>query len=81
MSNLNKLDFAPLGTTGSRYHKRVRDVRQHLKADGILDMILEPSQDVITVEQAQALEANRAALEANKAKTIILMTRHMDDLL
>ena len=79
MSNLNKLDFAPLGTTGSGYHRWVRDIRQHLKADGILDTILEPSQDVLTVEQAQALEANRAALEANKAKAIILMTRHMDD--
>ncbi|PRQ45674.1 hypothetical protein RchiOBHm_Chr3g0494141 [Rosa chinensis] len=79
MSNLNKLDFAPLGTAGSGYHRWVRDVCQHLKAYGILDMILEPSQDVLTVEEAQALEANRAALEANKAKAIILMTRHMDD--
>ena len=34
---------------------------------------------MLTVEQAQALEANRATLEANKAKAIILMTRHMDD--
>ena len=50
MINLNKLDFASLG-----------------------------SQDMLTVEQAQALEANRAALEANKAKAIILMTHHMDD--
>ncbi|PRQ49455.1 hypothetical protein RchiOBHm_Chr2g0122131 [Rosa chinensis] len=79
MSNLNKLDFALLGTTGSGYHRWVRDVCQHLKVDRILETILEPSQDVLTVEQAQVLEANRAALEANKAKAIIRMTRHMDD--
>ncbi|MDG6146444.1 hypothetical protein NF717_12445, partial [Lactococcus formosensis] len=39
----------------------------------------EPSQDVLTIEQAQTLKVNRAALEANKVKAIILMTRHMDD--
>ncbi|PRQ52012.1 hypothetical protein RchiOBHm_Chr2g0150871 [Rosa chinensis] len=45
MSNLNKLSFTPLETTGAGYHKWVRDVRQHLKADGILSTIQEPSQD------------------------------------
>ncbi|XP_040367499.1 uncharacterized protein LOC121050696 [Rosa chinensis] len=74
MSNLNKLDFAPLETTGAGYYKRVSDVRQHLKVEGILNTMLEPSQNVLTIEQA-------AAFEANQAKAIILMTRHMNDLL
>jgi hypothetical protein len=81
MSNLNKLSFNPLGTTGAGYHKWIRDVRQHLKADGILSTIQEPSQDVLTPQQALAFEANRAKREANEAKAIILMTRHMNDAL
>ncbi|KAM5584967.1 hypothetical protein ABKV19_004379 [Rosa sericea] len=81
MSNLNKLSFAPLETTGAGYHKWVRDVRQHLKADGILSTIQEPSQDVLTPQQATAFEANKAQREANEAKAIILMTRHMNDAL
>ncbi|KAK9912306.1 hypothetical protein M0R45_036175 [Rubus argutus] len=42
MSNLNKLDFTPLDTTGIGYHKWVRDVRNHLKAKGIISAIREP---------------------------------------
>ncbi|KAK9930009.1 hypothetical protein M0R45_027069 [Rubus argutus] len=34
MSNLNKLDFTPLDTTGIGYHKWVRDVRNHFKGKG-----------------------------------------------
>ncbi|XP_062016360.1 uncharacterized protein LOC133732792 [Rosa rugosa] len=81
MSNLNKLSFAPLETTGAGYHKWVRNVRQHLKADGILSRIQVPSQDVLTPQQAAAFEENRATREANEAKAIILMTRHMNDAL
>ena len=54
-------------------------MRQHLKADGILSTIQEPNQDVLTPQQAAAFEANRATREANEAKAIILMTRHMND--
>ncbi|KAK9907160.1 hypothetical protein M0R45_002405 [Rubus argutus] len=42
MSNLNKLDFTPLDTTDIGYHKWVRDVRNHLKAKGIISAIREP---------------------------------------
>ena len=41
MSNLNKLDFTPLDTTSIGYHKWVRDVRNHLKAQGIISAIRE----------------------------------------
>ena len=54
---------------------------QHLKVDGILSTIQEPSQDVLTPQQVTAFEANRATREANEAKAIILMTRHMNDAL
>ena len=49
-------------------------MRQHLKADGILETIQEPGQNVLSIEQA-------TAFEAKQAKAIILMTRHMNDAL
>ena len=49
-------------------------MRQHLKVDGLLETIQEPSQNVLTIEQA-------IAFEANQAKAIILMTRHMNNTL
>ncbi|XP_024171821.1 uncharacterized protein LOC112177797 [Rosa chinensis] len=66
MRNLNKLNFPPLGTKGMGYHKCVHDVRLHLKAQGILAMIQEPSTDVLT-------KVATNALDANKAKAIIIM--------
>ena len=81
MSNLNKLDFTPLDTTGIGYHKWVRDVRNHLKAQGIISAIREqpaaaPAQGAVAATNAQA---NADALEAKNAKAIIIMIRHMDE--
>ncbi|KAJ6684180.1 ZINC FINGER CCHC-TYPE-RELATED [Salix viminalis] len=70
MSNLNKLDFAPLEASGQGYHKWVRDINNHLTAQGILAAIQPPNPDVI----AQNVPAMAVT---NNAKALILITRHM----
>lgn len=70
MSNLNKLDFAPLEPSGQGYPKWVRDVRNHLTAGGILAAIQPPNPDVIA-QNVQAMAVT------NNAKALIMMTRHM----
>ena len=65
MSNLNKLDFKPLDTTGIGYHKWVRDVRNHLKAKGIISAIQEPPATAI----ASSATATAPATSANAAPT------------
>lgn len=91
MSNLNTLDFAPLDTTGIGYHKWVRDVLNHLKAQGIISAIREPvaatsllaaAGDAVTATTAtQAARITADTLEAKNVKTIITMIRHMDEYL
>ncbi|KAJ6290100.1 hypothetical protein OIU78_025923 [Salix suchowensis] len=70
MSNSNKLDFAPLEASGQGYHKWVRDINNHLTAQGILTAIQPPNPDVI----AQNVPAMAVT---NNAKALILITRHM----
>ena len=65
MSNLNKLDFTPLDTTGIGYHKWVRDVRNHLKAKGIISAIREPPATTgVAANVAPAQGATSAAAAA-----------------
>ncbi|KAK9933339.1 hypothetical protein M0R45_020539 [Rubus argutus] len=64
MSNLNKLDFTPLDTTGIGYHKWVRDVRNHLKAKGIISAIREPP----AAATASAAAASDDAADATPAQ-------------
>ncbi|XP_024164273.1 uncharacterized protein LOC112171302 [Rosa chinensis] len=71
MSNLNKLEFAPLNSTGVGYHKWVRDVQNHLTTQGILASIHAPNPDVI----AQNVPPMAVT---NNAKALIMITRHMD---
>ena len=70
MSNLNKLDFTPLDTTGIGYHKWVRDVRNHLKAKGIISAIREPSAAATTSAAAAppVAAASGAATDAAPAQ-------------
>lgn len=87
ISNLNKFDFTPLDTTGIWYHKWVRDVRNHLKAQGIISAIREPiaaaafpaAFDDAAAAASQAACATTNVLEARNAKTIIIMIRHIDE--
>ncbi|KAK9932125.1 hypothetical protein M0R45_019374 [Rubus argutus] len=44
--------FTPLDTTGIGYHKWVRDVRNHLKAKGIISAIREPPAAVASLSAA-----------------------------
>ena len=67
MSNLNKLDFTPLDTTGIGYHKWVRDVRNHLKAKGIISAIREPSAAATTSSAAAATPVAAASGAATDA--------------
>ena len=64
MSNLNKLDFTPLDTTGIGYHKWVRDVRNHLKAKGIISAIREQP---VAAAAAPAATTTDAAADAAPA--------------
>ncbi|KAK9932390.1 hypothetical protein M0R45_019629 [Rubus argutus] len=64
MSNLNKLDFTPLDTTGIGYHKWVRDVHNHLKAKEIISVIREPPAAAATSSTATAVPAAATAIPA-----------------
>ncbi|KAK9943385.1 hypothetical protein M0R45_008995 [Rubus argutus] len=67
MSNLNKLDFTPLDTTGIGYHKWVRDVRNHLKAKGIISAIREPPATAAASSAAAAIPAAATGAETDDA--------------
>lgn len=85
MSNLKKLDFAPLDATGIEYHKWVCDVHNHLKAHEIIYTIRKPPAAAALAQWEAAAAATTPdqiateALEDKNVKTIIIMICHMDE--
>ena len=66
MSNLAKLEFAALEVTGKNYMPWIMDVKMHLQSQGIQNTIN---------------EHNEYATEQEKAKAIVFLRKHIDEML